>query len=132
MGDRTHFRRSTGAAVLVLMLVLAAPAAGAIVAAPSSQYLTPSATIDQGEALTFYNFDLAGHDVTSVTNGPGARPLFASPTIGLFESAAVEGVQYLTTGSYAFICSVHPFMAGSLTVTSAGSPVPRPTPATPP
>jgi plastocyanin len=137
MSDPTHFRRSTGVAVLaLLLLVLAAPAAaraaGAIVAGPSSQYLASSVTIDQGEPLTFYNFDLVGHDVTAVTKGPDARPLFATPTIGLFESASVEGAQYLTTGSYPFFCSIHPFMAGSLAVTSAGSPVQRPTPATPP
>jgi plastocyanin len=136
MSDQPHFRRSTGAALLVLLLVLAAPAVapaeGAIVAGPSNQYLTSSATIDQGESLTFYNFDLAGHDVTATTKGPDARPLFATPIIGLFESASVEGAQYLTTGSYPFFCTIHSFMAGSLTVTSAGSPVPRPPQGTPP
>ncbi len=136
MSDPTHFRRATGAAALVLLLGLAAPAAanaaGAIVAAPSTQYLTPSVTIDQGEPLTFYNFDLAGHDVAAATNGPDGRPLFATPTIGLFGSVSVEGAQYLTTGSYPFLCTIHPFMTGALTVTSAGTPVPRPTPATPP
>jgi hypothetical protein len=40
----------------------------------------------------------------------------------------VEGVEYLTTGSYAFFCSIHPDMVGTIDVTSAGTPVPRPGP----
>jgi hypothetical protein len=38
----------------------------------------------------------------------------------------VEGVQYLKAGTYPFHCTLHAAMTGTLTVTSAGTPVPRP------
>jgi hypothetical protein len=46
--------------------------------------------------------------------------------IGTGSSAFVDGSQYLTTGSYQYYCSVHPFMQGTLTVTSAGKPATPP------
>jgi plastocyanin len=97
-----------------------------IQAAPTNRYTTPAPTMDQGERLTFMNADLAAHDVTATQNGPDGKALFASPLIGSGQTAFVEGSQYLVTGSYDFICSVHPFMVGKLTVTGAGTPVPRP------
>lgn len=83
-------------------------------------------TMDQGEALTFMNADVNNHDVTADTAGSDGKPLFASPTIGTGQTAAVAGAEYLTTGSYKFHCSLHPFMTGNLTVTSNGTPKPRP------
>jgi hypothetical protein len=80
----------------------------------------------QGERLTFMNLDLTGHDVTAKRLGPGARPLFGTPVLATGSSAFVDGSQYLTFGSYAFYCSVHPFMHGTLTVTTAGKPAKRP------
>ena len=65
----------------VAAALAAAPAAGAderVVAAPlSSGYVNPDVTIDQGEKLTFFNPDVAAHDVTSKEPG-----LFASETVG--------------------------------------------------
>ena len=87
--------------------------------------------MDQGERLTFRNTDVAGHDVTARDPGPDNKPLFATPIIGAGESAFVEGSQYLTPGAYPFLCSIHPQMTGTLTVTGAGTPVPRPAPGTP-
>jgi plastocyanin len=121
------------AAAALLAALAAAPAASAqerIVAGPSNRYLTPSVTMDQGERLTFQNQDVASHDVTARRDGPDARPLFSTPVIGQGREVFVEGSQYLTTGSYGFFCSVHPFMEGTLNVTSAGVPVPRPAPDT--
>jgi len=84
----------------------------------------------QGEPVTFLNKDTGvRHDVTS-RGRIGGGPLFLSPT---FTGTApgvtrfVNGTQYLTQGSYAFICNVHPLgMTGTLKVTGAGTPVPRP------
>jgi plastocyanin len=116
-------------AAATLALALAAPAALAdqqITAGPGTQYLTTSVTMNQGERLTFTNLDTTGHDVTAKALGPDGKPLFNTPVIGTGASAFVEGSQYLTTGDYEFICSIHPFMKGTLTVTAAGKPAPRP------
>ncbi|MFL5779772.1 MAG: plastocyanin/azurin family copper-binding protein [Thermoleophilaceae bacterium] len=120
-------RRSLAAAVAAL--ALAAPAASAdqqIAAGPGTQYLTTSVTMDQGERLTFRNLDTTGHDVTARLPGVDGKPLFKTPVIGTGSTAFVDGSQYLTTGSYDFYCSIHPFMTGTLHVTAAGKPAPRP------
>jgi plastocyanin len=97
-----------------------------ITAEPQNRYGTPDVTMDQGEKLTFRNNDVAGHDVTATGKGPDGKPLFSTPIIGRGESAFVEGSQYLTTGHYPFICSVHPNMKGSVHVTGNGTPQQRP------
>ena len=116
------------AAVATLVLPATAVADKRIEAAPSLRYTTPEVTMDQGEPLTFRNSDLAGHDVTSVDNGPNGKPWFSTPIIGTGEEAFVEGSQFLTGGNYPFICSVHPQMKGTLHVTGNGSAKERPAP----
>jgi plastocyanin len=96
-----------------------------IEAGPGTQYLTTFVTMAQGERLTFLNLDVTGHDVTARKLRKG-RALFGTPVLGTGSSAFVDGSQYLTSGQYAFYCSVHPFMQGTLTVTSAGKPAKRP------
>ena len=130
-------RRAVAAALLAGLAPtgLAVPAARAdkeITAAPTNQFTTSSVTMDQGERLTFFNADFNAHNVTARDPGPGGAPLFASPTIGNGQRAFVEGSQFLTTGSYAFYCTRHSFMAGTLTVTAAGTPAVRPPPPPPP
>lgn len=122
---------TTLAAALTLF---AAPVARAenIVAGPNTTYLTTSVTIDQGEALTFYSFDVPNHDVTATDKDGDGKALFYTPLIGAGESAFVENSQYLTTGTYGFFCSIHANMQGTLTVTGSGTPAPRPGPGTPP
>jgi plastocyanin len=132
MIDARHLRVAGGAALACLLLVPAAAHADAsIVAGPSTQYLTTSVSMDQGERLTFYNFDAISHDVSATTNGPDGQPLFKTPLIDLGESAFVEGSEFLTTGSYDFLCTIHSNMQGTLEVTSAGTPAQRPTPGNP-
>ena len=125
--------RFTGFSVLLsaAVLIATAPAARAdeeIVAQSGNSFASTNVTIDQGEKLTFRNNDpFVRHDV--VSEQPGSvrgQYLFASDTIGQGTSF-VEGSQYLTTGTYAFLCSLHPQqMKGTLNVNSAGTPVPRP------
>ena len=119
-------RGALAAALAALLLPATALADKVIQADPSNRYSTPEVTIDQGERLTFRNNDVASHDVTATTKGGDGRPLFRTPVIERGESAFVEGSQYLTSGHYPFICSVHPSMKGSLHVTTSGAPVPRP------
>lgn len=107
-----------------LALLVAAPAASAdetIYAGFPSVFLTPNVTIDQGELLSFTNFDVVGHDVTAKQQANG-KPLFASALTAAGGTAPVAGAQALTSGTYDFFCSVHPDMLGTLTVTTAGKP----------
>jgi plastocyanin len=97
-----------------------------ITAEPRDRFGTTTVTIAQGESVTFTNNDIDSHNVTAMANGADGKPLFASATIPLRQTARVDGTQYLATGSYQFDCTLHPFMKGTLVVTSAGSPVPRP------
>jgi plastocyanin len=96
-----------------------------IQASPSIRYTATSVTMDQGERLTFQNLDVADHDVTATKRGADGKVLFGTPLIGTGEEAFVEGSQFLTTGDYDFVCSIHANMQGTLHVTSAGTPVPR-------
>src|SRR5688500_3585432 len=109
-------RRSSVTALVAIVAVLAAaPAARAdqrIIAAPlSSGYVNPDVTIAQGEKVTFLNPDAAPHDVTSKEPG-----LFASETVGIGTEVPVTGADSLGTGTYDYICSIHPYMVGTLTV----------------
>jgi plastocyanin len=122
-------RVTAGAALAVAGAFWAAPALGdaTITAGPlPNTYATTDATIDQGQNVTFQNSDrTALHDVTADQDGSDGKALFASETIEGGKSAPVKGVEFLTTGDYAFHCSVHPFMTGTLHVTANGTPKPR-------
>jgi plastocyanin len=122
--------------LLAVALVALGPAAAAaqadeeVTAVPFNRFSPASVTIDQGELLTFRNTDAASHNVTARQRGSDGRALFASRTITNGRRAEVDGVRFLTTGSYAFLCTIHPTMTGTLNVSSAGTPLPRPAPDT--
>src|SRR5438132_65115 len=115
---------------VALATALACPALAwadkTIEAAPPYRFVTTDVTMDQGERLTFHNGDTVTHDVTATQNGSDGQPLFKTPPVDGGKEAFVEGSQYLTAGHYEFICSIHPNMKGMLTVTSNGTPQPRP------
>jgi plastocyanin len=124
---RRHLIKSTAASLAALGVVAGAAWADAtIYAGPPNQFVGGDVTIAQGEKVTFTNADTVTHDVTAAAKGSDGKPLFASAQVGPAQSAAVAGVEYLTTGKYEYICSIHPFMKGTITVSSAGSPAPRP------
>lgn len=120
--------RITAVAVLIATLAIAVPAWAdeTISARPPNEFASPVTTIDQGEKVTLSNADIAGHDVTSSQRGPDDKPLFASDLVAPGDSGPVLGTEYLVTGTYPFVCSVHPGMEATLEVTSAGTPVQRP------
>ena len=94
---------------------IVAPPAGANVG-----YATANISIAQGATATFVNADPAGtHDVTALKKGPDGKALFRTPLIAAPESADVAGTETLAPGSYAFVCSVHPAMRGSIEVTGS-------------
>jgi plastocyanin len=122
----------------VFAATLACAAAGSALAASSAfgvaqtivaiddSYVGATFTMDQGDRPTFQNTGTGSHDVTAKTNGPDGKFLFASPKINT-GTTVVEGTQYLTAGSYAFFCTVHPLtMTANLQVSAAGTPVARP------
>lgn len=116
---------------LLLVSLLGAAVAYAdetITARPPNQFASDTTTIDQGEKVTFNNADIAGHDVTSSKKSADGKPLFRSETVPPGNSGPVDGTEYLTSGTYPFICTIHPGMEATLKVTSAGKPVPRPDP----
>ena len=122
-------RRGLAAGVIVSLLAAAtAWADETITARPVNTFAQAVTTIDQGEKVTLRNTDLAGHDVTATKNGDDGKPLFRSELVSPGGSGPVRGTEYLTTGTYPFICTVHPGMEATLEVTSQGTPVPRPRP----
>lgn len=113
------------AAALALTLLAAAPAQAdqRIVAAAVTRYVTPTVTIEPGEAVTFANLDpLLPHNVTARDGAPEGTPLFGSATIGGGGEVPVDGADALEPGSYAFYCTIHPAqMRGMLIVSGAGA-----------
>jgi plastocyanin len=127
-------RRSVGvglAGICALVAIGAASAWGAgetIQASPTSDTFTKSSfTIDQGQVATFQNGSVTGssHNVVSIGNGPDGRNLFRSNTISSGQ-APVNGTQYLTQGTFRFVCTIHAGMEANLVVSANGTPVARP------
>jgi plastocyanin len=120
--------RGIGAVVAVVALALPAAASAdkQVDAAPPNRFTASEYTIDQGEKLVFHNGDTVSHDVTASDKGPDGKPLFNSPITDAGKTSTVNGAQYLTTGHYAFICSIHPNMQATLHVSANGTPQTRP------
>ena len=78
-------------------------------------YLTKIAVEPQGTPLTFYNLDQLAHTVTAVDRDADGRPLFSGNALPETTST-IAGVDHLRAGTYAFFCSFHPNMSGSLVV----------------
>jgi plastocyanin len=114
---------SVGAAALLWPVI--AWADKTVQASPPNRFNTPEFTIDQGEKVTLRNGDTVAHDLTA-SDATGGKPLFATPIVEPGKSALVEGTEYLTEGHYAYVCTLHNGMKGTLHVTAAGTPVPRP------
>ena len=120
MGNR---RKSRYAALLVAAALVAllpgavtAPVQAATqnVTTAAFTYIPPAHALAVGDSLTYTNVDIAPHDVTSDDG------LFQSATIPS-GTTPVVGVSSLAAGTYAFHCSLHPFMKGALSV-GAGLP----------
>jgi plastocyanin len=84
-----------------------------------------SFNIDPGQVAIYANAGDASHNVNASSNGPDGNVLFSSDTITSGQTA-VNGTQYLTSGSYPFYCTVHPEMTAQLVVSGNGTPLARP------
>jgi plastocyanin len=131
------FRGVILATACVLALLPASPASAATAAAGpggfAAGFLTPVVVTAPGEAITFVSADVAPHNFiadgvylpkklakkTKWCSAYAATmcPLFWSPTIGVGQTAEVEGEDFLKSGEqYPFYCSIHPGMKGTLVV----------------
>ena len=84
-------------------------------------FLPAGATIAPGESITWSNADGTTHTATS--NTPGA---FDTGPIAM---GATKMVTLANAGTYAYHCSIHPSMTGTITVQA---PQPTPVPTVPP
>ena len=119
-----------GCAAAALIAAIAAPSAlaqaaniGAGVGA-SNVFAAPSFAHQASTLATMTWGGGGSHNVTATGDGPDGEALFRSETIS-GGTVPVNGTQYLGTGSYAFICTIHPAtMSGTLNV--AGTSLARP------
>jgi plastocyanin len=115
------------AAFALLVLGLASSASAAPSAATQSvsvanfAFSPTSATINIGDSVKWTNSDAATHTVTADAGGFNAT---LGPSGGTFT------FQFTSAGTFAYHCTVHPSMTGSVVVRSAATapPTPIPTP----
>lgn len=139
----TRGRRATTAALVVVggAIGWASPAAAAtdaIVVEPPAPPETTNFTfsggsgpggvflVDAGTQPNFTNRDEGdSHNVVATDEGPDDESLFQTPLLSAGSTAPVVGTQYLSPGTYRFVCTIHVGMEGSLSVAGPGA-VPRP------
>jgi Copper binding proteins, plastocyanin/azurin family len=106
------------------------PATATVVAQDEVSFVNPAPFIEESAVLRFQNNDNVTHNVTAEDDGPDGKPLFRSgnlqgvPPMGPIVD--VKGTQFLAAGAYAFLCTIHPAMQGTLTVGPFSGPLPRP------
>lgn len=66
-------------------------------------------TVKKGTTVTWTNQDSAAHNVTSNQSG--------GPKSGTLEKGQTFSFKFDTTGTFDYICSIHPSMKGTVTVT---------------
>jgi plastocyanin len=112
--------------VLVAAALAAVPAAPAgaatadwhVVALPAS-FAPADLVVVAGDPLFLTNADATQlHDVTSQDSDANG-PLFGSGTVAFRGTVRVAGVESLDVGVWPFLCSVHPFMTGTIRVVAA-------------
>jgi plastocyanin len=127
---RARIRLSLFFATAALALGLIASGAWAVfqpITATDNAFNQVNYTMDQGDRPTFANGGGSQHNATAKQNGPDGRALFLTPTLNGGQQATLDGTQYLTAGSYTFICTIHPTeMQATLVVTGSGTPQARP------
>lgn len=95
-----------------------------IVGQADNTFNAGSYTSDQGDVVPL-QVTGSNHNATASALGPDGKALFRSATI-TGGTTPVNGTQYLSTGSYGFICTIHPSMVATLVVSGNGTPVARP------
>ena len=100
-------------------------ASAPIIGQADNTYSAQTYTIDQGEVAQL-QVTGSSHNATARQSGPDGEALFRSATISS-ANTPVNGTQYLSSGDYAFFCTVHPTMQATLHVSTNGTAQARPT-----
>ena len=111
------------AAFLMLMCALlpgAAQATSQTVVIQSFAFAPQTVNINTGESITWTNKDPVDHTATA-NNGAFDKPVRAGTSVT---------VAFSVVGTYAYHCSIHPSMTGTIVVGTTATP-PPPTPSTP-
>jgi plastocyanin len=115
--SRPSLNRSLIPALLIVLFLLTAAtarAASTVNADIANFAFSPNPiTIKVGDTVTWTNKDTAPHDVTS-QGGP-----FASQTLN---TGATFSYTATTPGTFTYICTIHPYMVGTLIVQAASAP----------
>ncbi|MHB8631377.1 MAG: plastocyanin/azurin family copper-binding protein, partial [Candidatus Limnocylindria bacterium] len=77
-------------------------------------------TIAVGDTVTWHDLDGVTHTATSDTKAFDTGPIAAG--------ASSQAIPFTAAGTFAYHCSIHPFMHGTVTVQAAATPPPTPTP----
>ena len=78
------------------------------IAISNSAFATTSVTIKVGDTVTWTNQDSIAHTVTSTDGGP--------LNSGNLAKSATYSYTFTKAGTYAYQCSYHPYMTGTVTV----------------
>lgn len=121
--------RSTRALIalaVALALGAVAPAAIAVernVASVAFTFLPQTVDAAPGDTLILRQLDPAPHNVVAIDSDADG-PLFSSGPPASIGSYPVDGVDELAPGSYGYLCTLHPFMTGTLNVSEGAPTVP--------
>ncbi len=121
LAGRVMATSALGALVVALLVAPAIVAAGASVAVADFRYTPPTVTIGVGEAVTW----TMGNDPEQHTVTPDDAGSFAGS--GILEAGQSFSATFAVAGQYGYHCELHPFMTGTVIVTTA-TPVPTPVP----
>jgi plastocyanin len=94
---------------------LSIPAGAATPGNPA--YAPDPLTVTKGDVITVTNDDTVPHTVTSGAGpqDPNSATLFDTSIIMAGDTAQIDTAS-LEAGDYAYYCTVHPFMTGTITV----------------
>ena len=126
-------RRGLLAAALLATLAIGVTQALATGVRPTiaedNNFDTSDGAIDEGFTGVLVNDGPSNtHNVTGDANGPDGKPLFRTGNVPAGQMREIDGTQYLSAGSYAFFCSLHPGMTGTLPVSDGLGTDPKPRP----
>lgn len=90
------------------------PLAASVTATTGQQFLPPAVTIKVGGTITWV-FQSLGHTVTFNTPTPPGTPANLGTVMAPYMNTSISR-QFNTAGTFAYHCSIHPGMTGTITV----------------
>ena len=105
----------------LLALPLVAFAASAVTI-QNSAFTPPTTSVKVGDTVTWTNRDAFSHTATSDTGAWDTSVIAAGTS---------KSIMFMGAGTFAYHCSIHPFMHGTVVVQGAATPPPPPPPTAP-